>query len=529
MKRRALISLPILAIVLLGAALLAFSGASLADDPSALARVDLDAFGGSLVSATATRADGRPVPLDVAGDRLTPRAQLTPGETVSIDALVRRPGIDAWLLGRTKHVELTVKAPVASLRDEYVTRNEDGSVPVRFDGDVEVARAGGKRLAGAALKVADAAGRVRVRVKARPWETLGKPVTLHWFPRSDSPVALAHPSAGEPLSPAQPIKLTFSDSVKHALGNERPTLTPDAPGTWKAKGTHQLVFRPSGYGVGFDTDVTVHFPSPVALAEGDGVKTTSELAYHVPPGSTERLNELLAQAGYLPVTYKETTPVGKTKRAQVRAAVDPPAGRFHWRYANTPSELRTQWDPKTSSAITRGAVMMFQSEHQLDVDAVAGPTVWHELIEATIKGADRHKGYSYVYVHRNVPQLLTLWHNGHTVLTSPGNTGIPQAPTDLGTFPVFEHLPVTTMSGTNPGRLHVQRSRHQVGQLLQRRRRPAHVQPGLLRDAAEPRVRRAPRVRRRAGVSLHPDRHPGHHRGLTGAGRRSPLQRRKAL
>jgi len=54
----------------------------------------------------------------------------------------------------------------------------------------------------------------------------------------------------------------------------------------------------------------------------------------------------------------------------------------------------------------------------------------------------------------NLPQLLTLWHNGQTVLTSPGNTGVPSAPTKLGTFPVFEHIPVGTMSGTNPDGSH---------------------------------------------------------------------------
>jgi lipoprotein-anchoring transpeptidase ErfK/SrfK len=53
-----------------------------------------------------------------------------------------------------------------------------------------------------------------------------------------------------------------------------------------------------------------------------------------------------------------------------------------------------------------------------------------------------------------VPKLLTLWHNGHTVLTSPGNTGVPSAPTKLGTFPVFEHIPEGTMSGTNPDGSH---------------------------------------------------------------------------
>jgi lipoprotein-anchoring transpeptidase ErfK/SrfK len=40
------------------------------------------------------------------------------------------------------------------------------------------------------------------------------------------------------------------------------------------------------------------------------------------------------------------------------------------------------------------------------------------------------------------------------VLTSPGNTGVPAAPTQLGTFPVFEHIPVGTMSGRNPNGSH---------------------------------------------------------------------------
>ena len=42
---------------------------------------------------------------------------------------------------------------------------------------------------------------------------------------------------------------------------------------------------------------------------------------------------------------------------------------------------------------------------------------------------------------------MTLWHNGHKVLTAPANTGIPGAETALGTYPVFEHLEETTMSG----------------------------------------------------------------------------------
>ena len=95
--------------------------------------------------------------------------------------------------------------------------------------------------------------------------------------------------------------------------------------------------------------------------------------------------------------------------------------------------------------------MMFQDDHRLTVDAIAGAGVWKALLDDTIAGKRRKSdGYSYVYVHRDVPQRLHLWHNGRTVLTSPGNTGVPAAPTELGTFPVFEHVASTTMSGTNP-------------------------------------------------------------------------------
>jgi len=68
------------------------SGATLAADPSALARLRLQLLAGSLASVRATAADGRTIPLDVHGGRLVPRSRLTPGETVSISVVVRRPG-----------------------------------------------------------------------------------------------------------------------------------------------------------------------------------------------------------------------------------------------------------------------------------------------------------------------------------------------------------------------------------------------------------------------------------------------------
>ena len=59
-----------------------------------------------------------------------------------------------------------------------------------------------------------------------------------------------------------------------------------------------------------------------------------------------------------------------------------------------------------------------------------------------------------MYVHREVPETATLWHAGHTILVSAANTGICGAETALGTYPVFEHIPEGTMSGTNPDGSH---------------------------------------------------------------------------
>jgi lipoprotein-anchoring transpeptidase ErfK/SrfK len=43
-----------------------------------------------------------------------------------------------------------------------------------------------------------------------------------------------------------------------------------------------------------------------------------------------------------------------------------------------------------------------------------------------------------------------VWENGSTVLTSPTNTGIPAAPTALGTYPIYVRYTFNYMSGFNP-------------------------------------------------------------------------------
>ena len=174
------------------------------------------------------------------------------------------------------------------------------------------------------------------------------------------------------------------------------------------------------------------------------------LDYPVPPGSQERLEQLLAQAGYLPLSFTAEDRVPLNRTAQLAAAVTPPEGTWSWRSSNVPSSLRGMWTPGQVSQIDRGAIMAFQHDHDLAVDAFAGPNVWNALLRDILAGKHTSGDYSYVEVTKKVPERLSLWHNGSYVYSAAANTGVPAAPTQSGTYPVFMHIAEGTMRGVNP-------------------------------------------------------------------------------
>lgn len=451
----------VLAVIVISVAV--WSGATLQTDPTALARVNLQPLAGHLERASASGRDGKAIPVSVRGGRLTPLTQVAPGETISVDVVIARPGLLSWALGKTRREHLTFTAPVPHITNPWITIRSGSPVTVSFDKPVTAAAYGSggqltrKSLGGGQRSLSigqrPPAGSIQVAAAVRPWEKLSKPTTVTWFPESSSTVMVASPAPGSKLLPASKIRLTFSSSVTDALGSSRPTLSPASPGSWHNLDSHTLEFSPSGFGLPLGSQVHVGLPRSVSVTgpTGTNLQSTNQISFAVPPGSTARLQQLLAEQGYLPLSWNPSgTPVAHTPRAQAAAAVDPPQGSFTWRYPNTPGELQAVWKPNVDNVITRGAVMTFENENGIAVDGVAGAGVWKMLLTNALAGK-RHTGpYSYVYVHRNLPQLMTLWSAGHTVITSPGNTGVPAAPTRLGTFPVFEHLASATMAGTNP-------------------------------------------------------------------------------
>ena len=452
-----------LALIALAVAVLAWSGVTLAADSAALARVSVQPFGGTIERIRAFGPHGKRIPIALDGGRLTPLKQLTPGEQVSVEVEVRRPGWLSWALGEQRSEHLTLRAPIAQVKEPWMTIRSGSEVRVSFDRPVSAVAYGSTgtlsshTLSGAESSISlgrqPATGSLEVAAAARPWERVGAPTEVSWFPPSQDAVMVSLPAAGARISPSTPIHLTFSQPVGDVLGSARPRLSPHTPGTWQEVNSHTLVFTPSGLGAGLGTQLHVTLPRPVAVASAGsgGLRRTGELTWTVPPGSTLRLQQLLAQAGYLPVEWHPSgAPVPRTESAQAQAAVTPPSGSFSWRYADTPRALEAIWTPGQANVITRGAVMKYENTHELTVDGVAGPTVWRSLLGDAIAGRHTSGGYTYVYVRREVPEMLTLWHDGRTVLTSPANTGISGAETALGTFAVFEHIPEGTMSGTNP-------------------------------------------------------------------------------
>jgi peptidoglycan hydrolase-like protein with peptidoglycan-binding domain len=455
----------LLAVLLIGglAVVLVTSHSSVKPDSTALAGVKLPLGGGAIQSVSVvTGPHAKPIPVDLRGKQIWPQGRIPAGEKVSIRVVVKHPGWNSWLTGKTKTLDLTMRTPTSDLRHPFVTLKRNAPLGVSFSSPVSMiaygaSASGLKRreltnpMTNITLPRTAQAGSIWVASAPRTWET-SRPQLVSWFPQGSGASVVAYPSPGQTIKPSTPIQLTFSKPVSKALGNNMPALRPSTQGSWKTLNDHTIAFHPSGYGYGLGSKISVTLPHGINLVGGQQSRTADGGQWKVPGGSTVRLQQMLANLGYLPLKFHyDGAAPGANPAAQEEAAVAPPKGKFGWRYPNTPRALRGMWAPGAFGTMTKGALMAFENDHGMTADGVAGSAVWKALINAAVTGHKSTFGYTFVMVNREAsPQSLTLWHSGKTVLTAPVNTGIAQAPTAAGTFPVFEHLRVTTMSGTNP-------------------------------------------------------------------------------
>ena len=147
--------------------------------------------------------------------------------------------------------------------------------------------------------------------------------------------------------------------------------------------------------------------------------------------------------------------------------------------------------------------MAFESQHGLAMDGVASTGLWQALLSARAHRRFNQDGYSYALAAESSPESLTLYHNGRVVLRTPANTGIGDKGTAQGTFPVFERLRSQTMQGTNPDGSHYADFVQWVAYF--NGGDAVHYMPRASYGShAEPRLHRAARRRRRAGLGHRP-------------------------
>ena len=386
-----------------------------------------------------------------------------------VEATVKRPSAVGFLAGSEDKLKMTVTAPTAKIETAWISVKKGKNPYVHFDQPVsQVAYGQPGKLKhrkfdqprdSFSLGKQPVAG--QMVVAGAPWgksmERVGKFKSVTWFPATGKPTIAASPTAGSTISASTPIEITFSKPVKKILGSEKPKLSPEVDGKWSQPNPHTLRFVPSGFGAPLATDLKVELPEEVEVVQSDGsVENATEVKWEVPAGSELRLQQMLAELGYLPYKWNGEE-VAKTPEAQVAAATtEAPKGHFTPRWGDMPSDLKELWSPKETTVLTEGALMSFEEREGLEVDGLAGPVVWEALMKAVIAGNEKPEkgaanGYTYVWVEESSPESVNVWHNGKMIVSgAPANTGIPGAETELGTHNVYLRYEETTMSGENP-------------------------------------------------------------------------------
>ena len=160
---------------------------------------------------------------------------------------------------------------------------------------------------------------------------------------------------GTVVSPDAPLRVVFNNPL--AATSPMPTIAPAVAGSWARLSANEVSFRASAP-MTPGTSYVLTVPSTTSDADGTTLHTAVTRRFIIAMGSTLRLNQVLAELGYLPVRFVPTGPFHPTSTAVQR-------GTFTWRWADVPPGLSSQWQPSSFTVITRGALMAFEERPQL--------------------------------------------------------------------------------------------------------------------------------------------------------------------
>lgn len=264
--------------------------------------------------------------------------------------------------------------------------------------------------------------------------------------------SIAPASGASSVSPTAAVEVRFSQPVRR--GSALPSISPPIPGRWTRVGRRELRFSPTAPAMPLATETLTIPAGRYGVRADDGAELASSVTrqWQVQDGSILRLQQILAELGYLPLTWTQTgpTPTATPGNIDLTELYDPPTGQFSWRYPNTPPTLEAAWKVGVDNHMTTGAMVAFEVKDGLPGYTSIRPQMWSTLLTAEADQTMNPEGYTYALVSQTEPESLTLWHDGTVVYTSVANTGIAQTPTPVGNFFVYRRFASTTMEGTNP-------------------------------------------------------------------------------
>jgi peptidoglycan hydrolase-like protein with peptidoglycan-binding domain len=270
-------------------------------------------------------------------------------------------------------------------------------------------------------------------------------------------------TASDPSKPLTIVSTTPPKGTKNVTSNstitvrfsaplgtfrQTPTLSPAVSGSWSRTNATTLTFQPTAPFMPSTTETLTIPGGPHGIVGSDGQRlatSTQPVTFTIAQGSTARLQQLLGQLGFLPLSYVEPSPAPAPQDMAL-----PQPGTLVWRWAGMPTQLTSLWTQGEPNEITKAAIEAFENQNGLTVDGLAGPKVWAAVLADVASGKGDTTPWDYALVTKTLPQHLTLWVNGAVKYGNIAvNTGAPGADTVDGTYAVFEHVKASDMKGTN--------------------------------------------------------------------------------
>jgi peptidoglycan hydrolase-like protein with peptidoglycan-binding domain len=273
-------------------------------------------------------------------------------------------------------------------------------------------------------------------------------------PASLRVLSISPGDSADPVTAANPVRVVFSAPL--AATSPLPTFSPAVPGSWHTTGG-TLVFTPA-FAFSPDTEETLQIPagpSGVRSVTGALLAAPATAVFQAGGQSTLRVEQLLAQLGYLPLNWNPapgrdgTVAASYPRPRRAAAAAGAPGGVLTWQ-SGYPAALTSQWQPGKPGVILAGALMAFQMDFGLPMTGTVTSAVWQVLLGAAAQAQDNPNGYSFALVTKAQPETITVWHDGKVVVHGLANTGAATTPTPDGTFPVYLRSRRQVMRGLMP-------------------------------------------------------------------------------